>query len=556
MEQINTEYLIIGSGLAGLRAAIELSRAGKRPTIVTKSKIEDANTFYAQGGAAAVDPARVETGNDDYQSHVDNTLTAGAGLCDPAVVDTFVKRAFPDAIKFLIDAGVDFTRNDGSYPYHLGQEGGHDHPRVFCVGDYTGQAIEETLAEIVRQDPNITVLENHTAINLITHNQFADFESDIDRCLGAYVLDRETGKVRTFSADTTILATGGVGRAFLYTSNPENATGDGIAMAYRAGAVIANMEFFQFHPTVLYEANPENPSERRFLLTEAFRGEETGAILTLTRDSLEDFVLRYDPRGSHATRDIVARAIDTEIKKRGIQHVWLNATPAATGKSPEYIKAHFPKIYAHCLSRGIDITKEPMPAIPAAHYTCGGIIVDTFGRTTLNGLYAIGETSYTGLMGANRLASNSLPEAALYGKLAVEHALDNSVQHGERLRPWQYGNIDKAADQATLNQFWDNTRRTMMTLCGIDRNEERLRGCLGALDGFDTTVDDIYQDFHPTHEIIELRNLLLVSKLITDSALSRKESRGGHFRSDFPDPDDRYNFPTLTHRDVGIYRLR
>jgi L-aspartate oxidase len=548
---IKTEFLIIGSGIAGLRAAIELSKRGKKAVLITKSKLEEANTYYAQGGIAAVDPARVEKGLDSFESHIEDTLKAGDGLCLPSIVRKFVHRAFPDAIQFLINQGVEFSRNEkGEYVLH--QEGGHEDKRIYCRDDFTGQAIEEKLVENVRNNPDIKVFEYHTAVNLITRDRISKAKSPRNRCFGAYVLDRKTGEVKTFQANVVFLATGGAGRAFLYTSNPENATGDGIAMAFRAGARIANMEFFQFHPTVLYELRPENPAERRFLLTEALRGEAIGGKLTLHKNSTEDFVLKYDPRGSHGTRDIVARAIDIEMKKRGMAHVWLNVTPEVTGKSEKYIRESFPIIFDHCLKKGIDITKEPIPVIPAAHYTCGGVVVNDSGLTNINGLYAIGEVSCTGLMGANRLASNSLTEGALYGKLAVEHALAKSAssqEEGVHIPEWEVRTVLPEINDAMLNRFWDTTRYTMMEYCAIERNETRLRVALDILNGIVYITNNIYWHFHPSHAIIELRNLSLVAKLIVQSAILRKESRGGHYRSDYPDKNDGlYLGPTIIQK--------
>ncbi len=553
-----TEFLIIGSGISGLRAAIELAERGKNAALVTKSLLEDSNTYYAQGGIAAVDPVRAKGEKDSFESHANDTLSAGDGLCVPHIVNSFVRRAFPDAVCFLIDRGVCFsTTETGEYLLH--KEGGHGSERVYCKGDYTGQAIVEKLTEVVRNNPNISVFENHCAVNLISQNQLLKVKSPRNRCLGAYVLYKKNGKMKTFQANVTILATGGAGRAFLYTSNPEVANGDGVAMAYRIGARIANMEFFQFHPTVLYEPNPHDPAERRFLLTEALRGETIGGKLTLEKGSTEDFILEYDPRGSHATRDIVARVIDTEMKKIGLAHVWLNVTTDVTGKSIEYTKNHFPKIYEHCLSKGIDITKEPIPVIPAAHYACGGILVNEYGLTDIDGLYAIGEVAYTGLMGANRLASNSLSECALYGKLAVEHALTqyNDYSHREiNIPDWRGSTVQPEISEEMLNRFWDTTRATMTQYCGIDRSGTRLRVAVDILDGLVKITNNIYWHFYPTHEIVELRNLALVASLISRSALFRRESRGTHFRSDYPlKNDSQYLGPTIIQKDSGIQVL-
>jgi L-aspartate oxidase len=553
-QTLDTEFIILGSGIAGLRAAIELSNNEKQVHLFTKSNLEDSNTYYAQGGIASVDPLRVEQGEDTYGSHIQDTLKAGDGLCDPYIVKNFAENAHKDVTQFLMDQGVEFSKNNpskGQYPYVLHQEGGHQKPRIYCVGDSTGKSIEETLADKVRNNPNIIIHENHTAINLITKNEVSKTTLPNDKCLGAYILDRSTGDILTVKSKKTFLATGGAGRVFQYTSNPSNATGDGIAMAYKAGARVANMEFFQFHPSVLYEPNTEDSSEKRFLITEALRGKTMGGILTLKKDSLDDFVLNHHPDGSHATRDVVARAIDTEIKLNGLKHVWLNVTPQVTGKSEEHTKDSFPMIYKTCLEKGIDMTKEPIPVIPAAHYTCGGVVVNEFGLTDLDNLYAIGEVAYTGLMGANRLASNSLSEAGLYGGLAVEHALATSnLDHSYNLKvpSWNSWNRDVEIDNATMNQFWDTTRSTMTNLCGIDRNEQRLKLATKTINALVDASDEIYYNLYPAHEIIELRNLTLVSKLIADSALQRKESRGGHYRSDFPNKNEEYAQPTIMRK--------
>jgi L-aspartate oxidase len=548
---MKTDYLVIGSGIAGLRAAIELAKKGEKVTLITKSKVEDANTYYAQGGAAAVDPARVKTGADSFDSHEKDTIVAGAGLCDEYVVENFVKNAFSGAMQFLIENGVKFTQNGKSYPYELHQEGGHEHERIYCIGDYTGKAIEEKLAEVAKSLPNITILENHAAINLITLNRISNVKVPVDKCLGAYVLDKTNETVLKIEAKNTFLATGGAGRVFQYTSNPDVATGDGIAMAYKAGARIANMEFFQFHPTVLYEPHPKDPSEKRFLITEALRGEKVGALLTLEQNSLDDLVLKYDARGSHATRDIVSRAIDTELKSKGLKHVWLNITTKVTGKDEAYLKQNYPMIFQKCMEKGINMALDPVPVVPAAHYMCGGVVVNEFGLTDINNLYAIGEVACTGLMGANRLASNSLTEGALYGKLAVEHALANSriqKSHNFEIPEWRTGKVDTKADTATVNQFWDETRSLMTNMCGIDRNEQRLSLAVKMMTSLVEAGDEIYRNFYPTQEIINLRNLSLVGMLIAKSAYERRESRGCHFRSDFPHPNPEMASYTIIKR--------
>ncbi len=545
---INADLLIIGSGLAGLRAALEASKLGKKVIILTKSKITDSNTYYAQGGITGVDPKRVENGKDSYESLIKNTLAAGDGLCNKNVVEYFSNNSY-EPIQFLMDQNVLFSKDNNGWVLH--QEGGHDAARIYCVADYTGKAIEETLASNVLLDNNIEVYENYLAFSLITRNKIArdkltkNLDTN-DRCLGVYAIDRISKRVITFKSNAVILATGGAGRVFQYTSNPENATGDGIAMAYNAGAQIANMEFFQFHPTVLYEPFGMQSNERRFLLTEALRGVSMGGILTTSYDSTEDFVLKYNSQGSHATRDKVSQAIDAEMKLLGLKHVYLNVTSKVTGKDAEYIKEHFPQIYVHCLKKGVDITTQPIPVVPAAHYTCGGVLVDMHGKTNISGLFAIGEVSCTGLMGANRLASNSLTEAALFGKIVMDEAIIYSEnKNTDDVPAWSTKGIESYADLATVNQIWDITRTTMMSLCGIDRTEERLKAAVGILESLSNTINKIYWNYYPNDQIFETRNLVQIAKLIAEAALFRKESRGGHYRSDYPQKNSEYEFITL-----------
>jgi L-aspartate oxidase len=540
---INADILIIGSGLAGLRAALEASNSRKKVIILTKSKITDSNTYYAQGGITGVDPKRVENGKDSYESLIKNTLVAGDGLCDTKVVDYFAHNSY-EPIEFLMNQKVLFSKENNEWILH--QEGGHDVKRIYCVADYTGKAIEETLANNVLLDKNIEVYENYLAFTLITRRKMLKNSIIEDRCLGVYAIDRVNKTVITFKANAVILATGGAGRVFQYTSNPENATGDGIAMAYDAGAKIANMEFFQFHPTVLYEPFGMQSNERRFLLTEALRGVSMGGILTNTLNSTEDFILKYNSQGSHATRDKVSQAIDAEMKSLGLKHVYLNVTCKITNKTPDYIKEHFPQIYAHCLKKGIDITIQPIPVVPAAHYTCGGVVVDINGKTSIPGLFAIGEVSCTGIMGANRLASNSLTEAALFGKLAMNEAIKYCEnKNTDDVPVWSTQGIVSHADLATVNQIWDITRTTMMSLCGIDRTEERLIAAVGILGSLSNTINKIYWNYYPNDQIFETRNLVQTAKLIAQAALFRKESRGGHYRSDYPKKDINYEFMTL-----------
>ena len=546
-ETTKSDALVIGSGIAGLRAALEMAGRGYKVSLITKRKVTDANTYYAQGGIAAVDPAREH--EDSFDSHLNDTLNAGSGLCNRDISKYFVENAFSKVIQPLIELGVDFSKNpagssDG-YKYVLHQEGGHSRKRIYCVDDHTGKAVEEKLAEAAAKSTNIDIYENHMAIDLITKSKLTGKRGK-DNCLGAYVLDIEHETVRTFASEVVFIATGGVGRVYLYTSNSDTATGDGIAMAFRVGATIANMEFMQFHPTCLYIPSPRTPAERRFLITEALRGKEMGAILTLDRRSKKDFVksLGYHEDGSAATRDIVARAIDSEMKKRGIENVYLNATCEVTGKTEEEIKKGFPEIYGTCLDVGIDMTKEPIPVVPAAHYTCGGIVVGKNGETGIEDLYAIGECACTGLMGANRLASNSLPEAALFGLLAAEHAGKTISQRngrsakeneeGPELPSWDIGAAVKSQDEVQISHNWDEIRRIMWNLVGIVRSEERLTMAKERISLVKKGIQKYYWEYIITPDLLELRNITNIAEIIVESALRRKESRGTHFRLDSP----------------------
>lgn len=537
MTYIQTDYLVIGSGLAGMRAALELSKAGKQVSLVTKRSLVRGSSALAQGGIAAMDPQRVEKGEDSYDLHIDDTVKAADGIGDLNITSSFVRESH-EVIKFLEEKGVEFSRkekavdqvDEGDYVLH--QEGGHSRKRIYCVGDYTGKAVVDVLIEHVKADPNITVYENHTTVDLITEKKL-NLEAETDACLGAYVLNEN--EVKTFAAGNTILATGGAGRIFLYTSNDSVSTGDGIAMAYRVGARIGNMEFTQFHPTVLYGYDDEG---RSFLLTEALRGKAMGARLTLSEDSSEDFVKEYTPDGSAGTRDVVAKAIDAEMKKGGLTNVFLNATPKVTGKTPEEIRKGFPEINEKLLSLGYDMTVQPIPVVPASHYTCGGVLVGKHGEVKeIDGLYAIGEVSCTGLMGANRLASNSLPEAVLYGKRAVEHALDNEVVARADLPLWDPGDATRSADLNLVSYYWDEVRTLMWQLVGIVRNEKGLQSAAKRMDILRDDIDDYYWRHLITPDFVELRNIAQVADLTINAALWRKESRGGHFREDFSETD-------------------
>lgn len=508
--------LIIGSGLAGLTSALKLANH-KKVLIVSKREILDSSSQWAQGGVAAV-----MSSDDSVESHAKDTEFVGGGLTDPKVA-SFVASHGHEAIQWLIDLDVPFSRDEGTQQFHLTQEGGHSHRRVVHAKDATGRAIQKTLSDKVKSHPNITVLENHIAVDLITENKslkVAKIKSN--RCLGAYVLNNKTGKVMTIASHETILAAGGVSKVYLYTTNPDVSTGDGVAMAWRAGCRVANMEFIQFHPTCLY-----HPKAKSFLISEIVRGE--GGLLKLPDGSR--FMDEYDERGELASRDIVARAIDFEMKKRGIDCVYLDISH----KSADFIKSHFPTIYARCLELGIDITKEWIPVVPAAHYSCGGVMTDLSGQTDLAHLYAIGETAYTGLHGANRLASNSLLECLVFGDAVAKHILNSKVDASSFDLPhWDESRVTDADEEILITHTWNELRRFMWNYVGIVRTNKRLSRALHRIHMLRDEVHEFYTNFKVSHNLIELRNLLQVAELIVESAIARHESRGLHFSRDYP----------------------
>ena len=520
-QQINHDVLIIGSGAAGLRLALELADSA-RVAILAKRSLTEGSSLYAQGGVSAVlDP------RDTIESHVADTINAGAGLCHEQVV-RFVVEHGPGAIRWLIDHGVPFTRKDGSEKsteYHLTREGGHSHRRVIHAADATGHAIENSLASSVRAHKNITLYEQHIAIDLITGQKLGMTDN---QCLGTYVLDLEHGKVDAFGARCIVLATGGASKVYLYTSNPDTASGDGIAMAWRAGCRITNMEFNQFHPTCFY-----HPHARSFLITEAVRGE--GGCLLLPDG--ERFMDRFDSRGELAPRDIVARAIDHEMKRLGIDCVYLDISH----KPAVFIKDHFPTAYKRCGELGVDITREPIPVVPAAHYTCGGVATDRHGRTDLNNLYAIGETAHTGLHGANRMASNSLLECLVFAQIAGEHIQNNLSQMPQPadLPAWDESRVTDSDEEVVVSHNWDELRRFMWDYVGIVRSNKRLERARRRVELLQHEINEYYSNFRVTNDLIELRNLVQVAALIIRSAQLRKESRGLHFTLDYPTPDDK-----------------
>jgi L-aspartate oxidase len=514
------DVLIIGSGAAGLSLALRLP-ATARIAVVSKLDLSEGNTYYAQGGISAVLDEM-----DTVESHIRDTLDAGAGLCEEETVRLVVEKG-PENIDWLLHQGMEFTRDtEPGDHYHLTREGGHSHRRVIHAADATGQVLETTLVRQVRQAANIELFENHNAIDLITGFKLGLPEN---RCLGAYLLNRDQERVETFRARFTVLATGGASKVYLYTSNPDVATGDGIAMGWRAGCRVANMEFIQFHPTCLF-----HPHAKSFLITEALRGE--GGRLLLPDGTR--FMPAFDQRAELAPRDIVARAIDHEMKRLGSDCVYLDISH----KPADFIREHFPTIYAHCLEFGIDITKEPIPVVPAAHYTCGGIMTDHSARTDLPGLYAIGETAYTGLHGANRMASNSLLECLVFGQTAAEdiaRKLETAPVPPE-LPPWDESRVTDSDEEVVVSHNWEELRRFMWDYVGIVRSNKRLERAKHRVDLLRQEIRDYYSNFRVSSDLLELRNLVEVADLIIQSAQRRRESRGLHYTLDFPRRDDRY----------------
>lgn len=517
---IQTDILLIGGGAAGLSLALRLADSHSI-ALISKTKMEDGCTIHAQGGIAAVLDER-----DSVESHVNDTLDAGAGLCDPVTVKFTVERS-RRTIEWLIQRGVPFTHEVADHaesPYHLTREGGHSHRRIIHSADATGRALETTLAAQVRAHPNIKVYEKHIAIDLITRHKLGLGD---DRCVGAYILNRQTGRVETFQARYTVLATGGASKVYLYTTNPDTATGDGIAMAWRAGCRVANLEFNQFHPTCLY-----HPRAKTFLLTEALRGE--GARLTLPDGSA--FMQQFDHREELAPRDIVARAIDHEMKRLGSDYVLLDISH----KPASFVREHFPTIYQRCLELGYDLTQQPIPVVPAAHYTCGGVMTNLQGQTDLAGLYAIGEVAFTGLHGANRMASNSLLECLVFAESASQDILQQAddVSTDVSIPDWDESRVTDSDEEVVVTHNWHELRRFMWDYVGIVRTNKRLQRANSRVDLLLHEIDEYYGNFRVSNDLLELRNLSVVAKLIVQSALARKESRGLHYTLDYPEPDN------------------
>jgi L-aspartate oxidase len=511
--------LIIGAGLAGLTVALDLAKTQK-VILMAKRGLSESATAWAQGGIVGV----VDKEHDSIDAHVNDTLNAGAGLVVESTA-RYIAEESAAAIQWLVDQGVPFTTDkDGPMGLHLTREGGHSQRRIAHAADSTGKAIHEVLLDHARANSNITILEHWIALDLITNRHLGAKEkrNRPNRCYGVYALDIKTNHVETIAAKSVVLATGGVGKVYRYTSNPDTATGDGIAMAWRAGCRVGNMEFIQFHPTCLY-----HPSDRTFLITEALRGE--GGLLKLPNGTR--FMPQHDERNELAPRDIVARAIDFEMKKHGLDYVNLDATHLGEA----FIKEHFPMIYARCLSLGLDITKEPIPVVPAAHYTCGGVVTDLHGKTDLPGLYAVGEATYTGLHGANRLASNSLLECVVIGKAVAGDIAQALTPSLPPLPFWDESQVEDADEQVVIAHNWDELRSLMWNYVGIVRTNRRLERALHRIELLRNEVQEYYSNFRVTRDLIELRNLLECAELIVRSALLRRESRGLHYSRDYPE---------------------
>jgi L-aspartate oxidase len=518
--KLKTDILVIGGGISGLTFAIKMTNLVPdiQILLITKESLSECSTYYAQGGIACV-----WNSNDNFEKHIQDTLIAGDGLCDENIVRNIITKV-PERIKELIDLGVEFTQNENG-EYDLGKEGGHSERRILHVNDLTGQNIEQKLMRELHSYSNIQVEEYWCAINLYSTNF---------RCDGAYVLDQENDDIHNIAAKIIVLATGGAGKIYLYTTNPDIASGDGIAMAYRAGAIIANMEFYQFHPTCLY-----HPFAKSLLITEAMRGE--GAILKDINGN--EFMQKYHPSKELAPRDIVSRAIDAELKRSGDDYVYLDI---ASYKSPEFIKSHFPGVYESSKTFNIDITKEPIPVVPAAHYCCGGVLTKIDGSTKVKNLYVIGESACTGLHGANRLASNSLLEG-----LVCAHECANTVSEKikelniNQFKEWEPGNAVPSTEAVVISQNWDEIRRFMWNYVGIVRTDLRLQRAKKRINLLLDEINQYYWDFKIEKNLVELRNLATVAKLIIVSAISRKESRGIHYNVDYPDKSEMSRPTTL-----------
>ena len=516
------QVLIIGGGAAGLSLALRLADQCT-VAIITKGPSKDGSTYYAQGGVSAV-----LSEQDSFLSHINDTADAGGHLSNKETIKFTVEHG-PENIRWLQELGVPFSRDtfkSGQRELHLTREGGHTHRRVVHAADATGKAMSDTLENHARQHNNISFFEHHIAVDLITDEKQGYATSD-NRCIGAYVLNNNTNHVETFAARYVILATGGASKVYLYTSNPDGSTGDGIAMAWRAGCSISNMEFNQFHPTCLY-----HPEAKSFLISEAIRGE--GGKLLLPDG--KRFMDKFDERGELAPRDIVARAIDHEMKRLGIPCIYLDISH----RSPAFIASHFPTIHERCLQYGIDITREPIPVVPAAHYTCGGVNTNLNGQTDISHLYAIGETAHTGLHGSNRMASNSLLECLVFAQSTAKHILNElgEAHTFQKISQWDESRVSDSDEEVVISHNWDELRRFMWDYVGIVRTNKRLERAMHRTSLLQREINDYYSNFRISSDLIELRNLTLVAELIIRSAMQRKESRGLHYSLDYPVADD------------------
>lgn len=536
-----SDFLVIGTGIAGLSFAIKAAQHGT-VTVITKGKFIESNTAWAQGGISAVLPPELRDPNDNCEKHIADTLDAGGGLCDEEAVRVIVKEG-AETIEELVKWGSEFDRDQKDPSrYSLGKEGGHTERRILHSKDTTGREIATSLIETAQKDPNITLLENHFAIDLITAGKLGTVTDD--RVLGAYVLECETGNVLVMESPRVVLATGGSGKTYLYTTNPDSATGDGLAMAWRAGCSVANMEFVQFHPTCFYNPAAVGPEARSFLVSEAVRGE--GAILVNSEG--HEFVKDHDPRGSLAPRDIVARAIDTEIKRTGASCVFLDVSPLG-----DTFTERFPFIHETLLSFGHNALKDPIPVVPAAHYQCGGVVTDLTGKTSVRGLYAVGEVACTGLHGANRLASNSLLEANVLARRALVEIMrlyppGKKVPPAPEIPEWESGNAAPPDELVNIYHAWDELRRTMQDYVSIVRTDNRLRRAGHRLRNLRREVKEFYWGHTLTPDILELRNLVTSASIIIDSANLRKESRGSHHTLDYPNQETSFNQDTVLRK--------
>ncbi len=522
--------VVVGAGLAGLTAALNLAGSAE-VTVLAKRGLEEAATAWAQGGIVGVLGA-----DDSVDSHVRDTQDAGAGIVDEHAA-RFIAEHSAQAVAWLVERGVPFSADpDGPLGLHLTREGGHTVRRIAHVADSTGRAIHEVLLEQARAHPHIRLRERWMAVDLVTTRHLRQGGSP--RCHGVYALDIDQACVHTLPASAVVLATGGAGKVYRYTTNPDTATGDGIAMAWRAGCRVANMEFIQFHPTCLY-----HPQDRSFLITEALRGEGGRLLLPGVEGEAARFMPRHDPRAELAPRDIVARAIDFEMKRLGVDHVWLDATHLGEA----FLRERFPTVHARCAALGIDIARAPIPVVPAAHYTCGGVVTDLEGRTDLPGLYAVGEATYTGLHGANRLASNSLLECVVLGRTCATRVLADAPATPPALPPWDESLVHDADEQVVIAHNWDELRLLMWNYVGIVRTTRRLERALHRIELLRGEIDDYYANFRVTRDLLELRNLVDCAELIVRSALMRHESRGLHFSRDFPQTLP-VSFPTVLTR--------